>query len=273
MSLNLSAMQIEGREEHIAVKPPDRRLRPRVRISAPVRVRSKHATLDLPMEICMTLDASRAGLYFTTEKNAYVRGLDLVVTFPYFDVPGASNMEQACVVARVDLLPEDRFGIAVEFTQDRCAAPAPERSRRLRGREVDPAANLRGPLVLAVENDGRARTMLRGTLEGAGYEVTAVSSGAEALLALRGQVPAVVVAEIESDLMSGFDLCDVVKKDSYLQDVPIVLVTRDAMPSQYSTAHRLGATICMAKPYQQKSLLHVVGLLAPPPVKVKIPRR
>ena len=42
-------------------------------------------------------------------------------------------------------------------------------------------------------------------------------------------------------------------------------MTRSAYPSDYSNAHSIGAVVCMAKPFKQERLGHVVRLLAPLP--------
>jgi hypothetical protein len=39
----------------------------------------------------------------------------LFVSFPYSDAPGAMNMEYIGRVVRIDTLPRDRFGIAVQL--------------------------------------------------------------------------------------------------------------------------------------------------------------
>jgi len=40
-----------------------------------------------------------------------------------------------------------------------------------------------------------------------------------------------------------------------------MLMTSSAYPSDYSSAHSVGAVVCMAKPYKQERLGHVVRLL------------
>jgi DNA-binding NtrC family response regulator len=54
-----------------------------------------------------------------------------------------------------------------------------------------------------------------------------------------------------------------VKSTKHLKHIPVVLTTRSGYPSDYSNAHSLGAVVCMAKPYKQERLGHVVRLLAP----------
>jgi CheY-like chemotaxis protein len=92
-----------------------------------------------------------------------------------------------------------------------------------------------------------------------------VATGIEAREVLNVHTPALLIAEIEGQNLPGYDLCAHVKTTPRLQAVPVMLMTRSAYPSDYANAHSLGAIVCMAKPYRQERLGHVVRLLAPPP--------
>jgi DNA-binding response OmpR family regulator len=96
-----------------------------------------------------------------------------------------------------------------------------------------------------------------------GYEVIAVSNCADAREVLNIYVPDLLIAEVEGEGLPGFDLCAHVKGTDRLRKIPVVLTTRSGYPSDYSNAHSLGAVVCMAKPYKQERLGHVVRLLAP----------
>jgi chemotaxis family two-component system response regulator PixH len=117
--------------------------------------------------------------------------------------------------------------------------------------------------VLVVESDERARTTMCSYLNNDGYSAMGVGSAAEARDVLADSIPAVVVAEIEGDGMHGYDLCASIKKDERLRGIPVILTTRSAYPSDYANAHAVGAIICMAKPFKQEKLGHMVRLLAP----------
>ncbi len=117
-----TVLQIEPLASNAPARREERRSRPRAKIGAAVKVRAKHATVNFPVEICTTLEVSRAGLCFSTSNQAYCEGLELAVTFPYSDAPTAINVEQACVVVRVDFLPDNRRNVAVQFVDDRYAA-------------------------------------------------------------------------------------------------------------------------------------------------------
>lgn len=247
----------------------ERRRRLRTKISAPVRVRVNSGTTQ-QAEVCTTVDASRDGLLFTTAFRGYRPGMDLAITFPYSGTAGGVQHERTAVVARVFEMPEGRFGIGIRFYDGKYAeASAEEKHPAAKGR--NPEAISRDlekpmPLVLIVESDARARDMLRSMLQTERYVVEAVDSGAAAVEFLRQRTPNLLLAEIETPDMSGYDLCLIVKSNDRLRHVPVVMTTRRGQPNDYSTAHALGAIVCIAKPYKQERLLHIVRMLAPPSV-------
>lgn len=93
----------------------ERRQKRRARIRQPVRVRpSEPMAIDFD-EVCPTINVSREGLYFSTERRAYRKDLRLFVTCPYNQHQGAFNCEYVGTVVRVDPLPHDRVGVAVHL--------------------------------------------------------------------------------------------------------------------------------------------------------------
>lgn len=256
--------------EHTEQPVNERRRRLRTKLSAPVRVRMNSGSTQ-QAEVCTTVDASRDGLLFTTALASYRPGMDLAITFPYSGSAGGVQHERTAVVARVFEMPEGRFGIGIRFyngkhadaalEQEAVEAKAPRNTGAV-ARELDKPM----PLILIVESDARTRDTLRSVLHNEGYVVEAVETGAEAVEFLRQRTPNLLLAEIEITDMSGYDLCLIVKSNDRLRNVPVVMTTRRGQPNDYSTAHALGAIVCIAKPYKQERLLHVVRMLAPPTV-------
>ncbi|MGB8851020.1 MAG: response regulator [Candidatus Acidiferrales bacterium] len=253
----------------------DRRKRRRALISAPVRVRPVHITDDGPSEITTTVDVSRSGLLFASQLSTYKNGMEVAVVFPYSAIPGEVYAEQIGRVVRHVTLADGRKGVAICFEK---AAVGEESLVDSGGRSFAQEKTVVAPItpgdvltpaeqtrakILVVESDERARTTMCSYLNNDGYSAMGVGSAAEAREVLSTMVPAVVVAEIEGDGMHGYDLCTSIKKDERLRGVPVILTTRSAYPSDYANAHAVGAIICMAKPFKQEKLGHMVRLLAP----------
>jgi len=249
--------------------PPERRRRRRAMISAPVRVRTEDVTGGGPDEISTTVDVSRIGFLFITANSHYQRDMEVLVTFPFSKTPTAIQAEQPGRIARVSDAGDGRFAVAIAI------GPAKQDLVDSGGRVLvssEPLRALSAPdklpkkhLVLAVDASAQIRASLKGYLTNEGYEVIAVETAADAREVLKMLTPAIVIAEIEGEGLPGYDLCAHVKTTPRLAHIPVVLTTSSAYPSDYSSAHSLGAVVCMAKPFKQERLGHVVRLLAPPP--------
>jgi DNA-binding response OmpR family regulator len=284
----------EAKSEHQHNRPrqsgEDRRKRRRALISAPLRVRPARITDDGPSEVTTTVDVSRSGLLFASEQGNYKVGMEVAVVFPYSAIPGEVYAEQIGVVVRHVPLADGRKGVAICFDkpvekgdeqlidsggrsflhpdQQEKQATAAGTATATASRPsapvemLSPAETTRAK-ILIVESDERARQTMCSFLNNDGYNAMGVSSAAAARDILADTIPAVVVAEIEGDGMHGYDLCASIKKDERLRRVPVILTTRSAYPSDYANAHAVGAIICMAKPFKQEKLGHMVRLLAP----------
>ena len=256
----------------VAETPKERRAKRRALISAPVRVRSIDSTRNALDEVTTTLNVSRLGLLLATNVTAYYRSMDVMVTFPHSKAPNAIQAEQPGRVVRVSEMADGRRSIAIalgvthsdeEFilANGETVSTDPHAPRI----KVDRDPNSSKPLVLALDAEASVRDSLKSYLANEGYEVITVTNAQEAREVLDQCTPSLLIAEIEGEGMPGYDICAHCKTTPRLQSVPVMLTTSSAYPSDYANAHSLGAVVCMAKPYRQERLGHVVKLLAPPP--------
>jgi DNA-binding response OmpR family regulator len=251
----------------------ERRRRSRVKVSAPVRIRPVNSTGEAASEVTSTFDVSRNGIRFTTSSGAYMRGEKVAIVFPYSNIPGEVHAEQIAQVVRMIECPDGSTQVAVSFEcqaemKDEAARDSSARQNESTARpsmplESVPQKEYASAGVLVVEPDERARQTICSYLINEGYKVVGVGGHMSAREILSNHVPALVVAEIEGEGMPGLDLCAHIKSERRLNRVPVILTTRSAYPSDYANAHRAGAIICMAKPFKQEKLGHMVRLLAP----------
>lgn len=251
----------------------ERRSKRRALISAPVRVRGIDLTHDGLDDITTTLNVSRLGILLTSSNPAYYRSMDVMVTFPHSKAPNAIQAEQPGRVVRVSELADGRRSIAIALGVTHHDEEFIHASgQKVHNREpestkfaVERDPNSLKPLVLALDAEKSIRESLKSYLANEGYDVITVTNAQEARDVLSQCTPSLLIAEIEGEGMPGYDLCAHCKSTPRLQSVPVMLTTSSAYPSDYASAHSLGAVVCMAKPYRQERLGHVVRLLAPPP--------
>jgi CheY-like chemotaxis protein len=250
----------------------ERRTKRRASISAPVRVRSIDLTRNGLDDITTTLNVSRLGILLASASPVYYRSMDVMVTFPHSKAPNAIQAEQTGRVVRISELPDGRRSIAIalgvthrdeEFisASGEKVHAEPDAPKFI----VDRDPNSLKPLVLALDAESATRESIKNYLSGEGYDVITVTNASEARDVLSQCTPSLLIAEIEGEGMPGYDICSHCKATPRLQSMPVMLTTSSAYPSDYASAHSLGAVVCMAKPYRQERLGHVVRLLAPPP--------
>jgi CheY-like chemotaxis protein len=110
-------------------------------------------------------------------------------------------------------------------------------------------------LVAIIEDDNEFRDMLRELLEEERYRVVALSNGAEALEALRGDtLPNVILLDVSMPVMDGFDFLRFRNDDPQLAAVPVVLVT-NAKPHERPT---IGVNDVVRKPIDIDEILFAI---------------
>jgi DNA-binding response OmpR family regulator len=119
------------------------------------------------------------------------------------------------------------------------------------------------PVVLAVDDDPAVLRIIESQLTRHDFAVKTAASGEDALAILRELTPAVMILDVMMDGISGYDLCQLVKRDPRLQDVPIVFLTSRGAPKDYTKGHELGAVIYMTKPLKAEKLVNIVQMLIP----------
>ena len=110
--------------------------------------------------------------------------------------------------------------------------------------------------VLVVDDSRDVRDALAGTLESAGYDVTAVGSAREALEALSEVQPALVITDLHMPTMDGFKLRDEIQR-SGAGDIPVIALTGHGVLRQ--DAVRGGFAAALQKPCDVSMLLSLVA--------------
>jgi len=121
-----------------------------------------------------------------------------------------------------------------------------------------------GPLVLAVDDDPGILRIIEMLLSRNGYAVRTATDGMKALEILKTILPALMITDVQMPSMSGYDLCQVVKRDRRLQAMPVIFLTAQGSPQDYKTGHDSGAVMYMVKPFKPEKLLNAVRTIVPP---------
>jgi len=90
----------------------------RAPVSSIVRVRRPEIQLAGGARICTTENTSRNGIYFVAENYAFIRTVQLFLSFPHQADPASISREYLAEVVRVDSLPQGRLGVAAKLLQN-----------------------------------------------------------------------------------------------------------------------------------------------------------
>lgn len=108
------------------------------------------------------------------------------------------------------------------------------------------------PRILVVEDESAIADTLQYALRTDGFEPHWVTTGAEALAAVRQQVPALVVLDVGLPDINGFELFRQLRE---LADVPVVFLTARGEEIDRVVGLELGADDYVAKPFSPRELV------------------
>src|SRR5258707_11644608 len=97
------------------ISAENRRRNPRARISLPIRARAADFVDDQVDEVRATINVSRGGLYFSSQRSSYHRGMKVLLTIPFRDFVADAGPEERGEVVRVEHFKDGRAGVAVRL--------------------------------------------------------------------------------------------------------------------------------------------------------------
>lgn len=106
--------------------------------------------------------------------------------------------------------------------------------------------------ILVIDDDRNILAIIEMYLRKAGYEVTCVERGDEALQAFRRVQPALVVLDVMLPGMDGWEVLDKLRQES---DVPVIMLTAKGDTLDRIQGLDLGADDYIVKPFDAKELL------------------
>ena len=116
--------------------------------------------------------------------------------------------------------------------------------------------------VLIAEDDLEIADMLRATLTGAGYDVTLVHDGEEALRSALAEKPNLIVLDVMMPQMNGWEVCKNLRARSEFGSVGILMLTAIGPNLNEMTAPLYGADDHLDKPFLIDELLERLSALA-----------
>ncbi|MEG4850016.1 response regulator [Microcoleus sp. B5-D4] len=113
----------------------------------------------------------------------------------------------------------------------------------------------KSPCIMLVDDEPANLTLLEELLHLKGYATVSVLSGHEALSLARASRPDLILLDIMMPEMNGFEVCEILRKDTALQTVPVIFLT--ALDDDMSRIKGLEmmADDYLTKPFNSRLLL------------------
>jgi DNA-binding response OmpR family regulator len=109
--------------------------------------------------------------------------------------------------------------------------------------------------ILVVDDEPEAVELVEFNLKQAGFGVLTAADGAEALIKARAAPPDLVVLDVMLPEINGLEICKLLRRDSALARVPIIMLTAKAAEIDRVLGLELGADDYLTKPFSPRELV------------------
>jgi CheY-like chemotaxis protein len=114
--------------------------------------------------------------------------------------------------------------------------------------------------ILLVEDNELGRDMLSRRLGRAGFEVLTAADGAQALVLMRAEQPALVLMDMSLPVMDGWTACRSARAEDSTRHIPIIALTAHAMADDRDNALAAGCDDFATKPVDFPRLIEKIRL-------------
>lgn len=112
--------------------------------------------------------------------------------------------------------------------------------------------------ILVIDDDADIVAGLAKALSAAGYVAHCCRDAEGAIEFVRGMMPDLIISDINLNGTSGLQLCERLKKEEGLADVPFMFLSGAQIPDIIRRSHEVGATYYLRKPFDYQVLLELV---------------
>ena len=114
------------------------------------------------------------------------------------------------------------------------------------------------PLILVIDDEPTVLDEVAAILSGANYTCQCCGTAEAAIQCARSSAPDLIISDINLNGHSGLELCEQIKQDKTLADVPVMFLSGAQIPDIIRRSHAVGGTYYLRKPFDAEVLVELV---------------
>lgn len=114
--------------------------------------------------------------------------------------------------------------------------------------------DISGKKILVTDDNPVNRTLLKELLESSGYHIIESDSGEDCIKKAGCEAPDLILLDIMMPVMSGIEVCKILKQNSATRQIPVIFVTANTENSPLNDAFEAGGTDYVRKPVNKVEL-------------------
>lgn len=112
--------------------------------------------------------------------------------------------------------------------------------------------------ALVIDDAVHIRRLIVRMLDRAGITTLEATDGTQGLQLVKDHKPDIITCDIAMPLMDGYEFLEIMKADSELRHIPIIIITALGQLEETTKAIELGADACITKPFSSSHLLEII---------------
>ncbi|RLA00486.1 MAG: response regulator [Gammaproteobacteria bacterium] len=108
--------------------------------------------------------------------------------------------------------------------------------------------------IMIVDDSPTEIHILRGVLEGEGYQVVVANNGEEGVAMSKTEMPDLILMDVVMPGLNGFQATRKIHRDAATKDIPVIIVTTKDQDTDREWGMRQGAKDYLVKPVDKKEL-------------------
>lgn len=116
------------------------------------------------------------------------------------------------------------------------------------------------PKILIADDESSLRTLLRAVMssEEGEFELDEAVDGDDTLIKIKANKPDLVILDVMMPGLSGFEVCEKIKRDEKLKDIIVLILTAKGQETDKEWANSVGADCFLSKPFSPLELLDTI---------------